>query len=361
MRGQDKGSGWHNESQRHRLASYGIKTAHGINYSSVDGQILVSAGVTEAFQKLGTKLKTGFARAKVGIIGTEEQKEALAIARKQEKFQKEAVQTQERLEKAGVKKPQIKKAIRDIPEGKEIRARVKKPGIVTTTGVPAQVGKDPAKADVESAKRTAQKTQEFEDAIEEVTEIRGRDKTTKPIGQRTSSQHLDRSIKSVGQGGRQTRPDINVNQAMMESIDADDIIALAQNKEQLIKYTTALQHDINKIEAERKAMSDEFRNIEQTNYKTLQNSRRLQNENIKQEINNIKMSGYDKHKVHNKIKQVKIRNDSEYRGKMNVIKDQKRQHRVDLKFADDINKDLKKLHRQINKRVKMMIASGQPK
>jgi len=343
-----KGSGWKGESHRHRLAGMGIKTVNDFNYSGENGQLLVSNGVTESFAKLGAKLKTGFAKAKVGVVdlaraGVEKGKEL------KEEISSKTHSTPDT-------------AVPMIPprEGQPASKKKKIGGAVKTTDTPSQLRANKSKEDIEGIKRQAKATQEFEDAVEDVSDIRGKDTTSRPEGQRTSSEHLDRTIKGVARSGRQTRPDINVNQAMMESIDADDIIALAQNKEQLIKYTTALQHDMNKIDAERKAMSDEFKNIERTNHKTLQNSRRLQMSNSKQEVDNIKMSGLKKHKRDNKIKQIKIRDEADYRGKSNVLKDQRRQHQVDLRFADDINKDLKRLHRQIDKRVKMMIASGQP-
>ena len=350
-----KGSGWKGESHRHRLAGMGIKTVNDINYSGANGQLMVSNGVTESFAKLGDKLKTGFAKAKVGAVD-------LAKAGIQKgKELKEGISSdiKERISKSQ-SSPDTAVPMISPREGKPTPKKKQIGGVVKTTDSPSQLRANKSKEDIDAIKRQAKATQEFEDAVEDVSDIRGKDTTSRPEGQRTSSQHLDRTIKGVAQSGRQTRPDINVNQAMMESIDADDIIALAQNKEQLIKYTTALQHDMNKIDAERKAMSDEFKNIERTNHKTLQNSRRLQMVNSKQEMNNIKMSGLEKHKRDNKIKQIKIRNEADYRGKSNVLKDQRRQHQVDLKFADDINKDLKRLHRQIDKRVKMMIASGQP-
>jgi len=377
-----KGGGWHNESHRHRLASMGIKTTVDMNYGS-SGQLNISQASGQRLDALAEKFKTGFAKAKVGLFGTEEEQQAKAKVKEAKERVKEAkaIEREEKYKeiteklKAGVEKgKELKEEITaDVkertteappmisPRDSKPTAKPKKPkDVVTTTGVPKQVSKAPSKAGTESVKRTAKAVQEYESTIKDITDERGKYETTRPPDKKTSSKQMGIIIKVTGQPG-QTRPDINVNQAMMESIDADDIIALAQNKEQLIKYSTALQHDMNKIESERRAMSDEFKNIERTNYKTLQNSRRLQMENSKKEIQNIKIAGYDKHKINNKIKQIKIRNESDFRGKMNVLKDQKRQHRVDLNYADDINKDLKKLHRQIDKRVQMMIASGKAK
>jgi len=153
----------------------------------------------------------------------------------------------------------------------------------------------------------------------------------------------------------------SVTPDMYQSIDTDQIKLVVENKKEFISFTNDLEHDIDLLGVAFKQARNTFNTEESKDSKLLSNDMKSARDKLKSEIEMVKSSGFDKTIMNKKISDFKANYDYEMRSLKNEITAKKMQNSADLKYINDLRGDLDKLHRQLDKRVRMMTASGQKK
>jgi len=153
----------------------------------------------------------------------------------------------------------------------------------------------------------------------------------------------------------------DVTKADYKSVDSDSIIATVENKEKLIGFANNLEHDINLLEVSFQKHKNDFRTEEKKDMNLVRNEIKKARDELKEEINLEKISGQKESEIKYNVNNLKTNYEFQVDNLKNALKNQKLQHKADLKYIDDLKDDLNRLHNQVDDRIKIMTASGHRK
>lgn len=326
-----KPKGWRNDSYRHSLARRGITTKFGPKYTA-SGVMMPSAGVQKWLEAQGFWSDLW---GKAKEFGGKIKETAASIKERIRPSDPEVLAAKERLRVAKEQKKQAKLIAKQKKEQLSVAKEYEKA----------------AKADVERSMVEERGMQlETEAAMDEPL----------PPEYGIQQSEVGGMISNISKTTHKPAPEemFDVTEEMYESPDADAIIATSENKEKLITYANEVEYNINQLKAERNNLAKEFKEVERHQYTELKNNKKANQEKLKRKIELLKTTGMEEHKVEAKIRDIKEYYLHEIKKQEIDYDEIKKQHRVDVQHVDGIIHDLKRLHRQVDKRVKSMTASG---
>lgn len=312
-----KGKGWHNDRYEHKLASKGVSVAYDYNLYSpkytANGQMLPSEGIKDWLKGVGSKFKQGYRKLRYG-------KEGAQVVNKAERKAKEAKLEAKRA-KANTKAAKLKnKELRELKKARDMSQFEEQ-----------QEAKDVIRAG----------------PVDEDFEIEpgGRTKTL-----------MDEMAKETHNVPREEMFDTDMD--IIESVDADAIIKVAEEKEKLINFNVKKGKYIGLLRVESKAKEREFNLEERSLANSISNDKKLARAKLDTKIRNIKMTGMSKENMIHQINEAKNDYETEFRGKENILRETKMQHHADIDFIKNAIKKHQQVYEQIDNRIKVMTASG---
>jgi hypothetical protein len=335
-------NGWKGESERHMLASRGARTAQteyadNILKYSAQGMVMPSAGIKSWLQKTGGKindaLHSGYDRLKYGKEGQAIGDEARATNRKIKNAKLDAEDAQKKLEKTNAARDKV-----------QTEALIK-------------------------AKAMAKNNSDYEQGVNDIdainkgiepTDADGDGKIDEPITDADISKKIGAMTTTLAK--TEYKPPVeemdDINLEMFESVDADIIIAVSENREKLILYESKLKRTIDLFDVEKKAKLDEYHNEEEYLNKQIRTEKNLAQANMNTKIKNIQTSGMPKESVRAKVDELKNEFKTTYANKEAVFKNLRRQHKADTEYIQRISSNLDKSRKMVEKRMKSMSAGG---
>lgn len=182
---------------------------------------------------------------------------------------------------------------------------------------------------------------------------------SKPIGGIGSPLGDIKGSRSADTGKPKSQADYNnVTKETYKSVDADSMIATVENKEKLIVFANDLEHDIDNLDVLHRKHHNEFRTEERKDAKLFMVDYRKARSEMRDEIDLMKTTGQKESSIKSDIDNMKVVFEFNMNKLKGALKTQKMQHRADLKHIDDLKDDLGKLHKQTDKRIQQMVASG---
>lgn len=345
-----KGRGWHDDSRRHSLARKGIKTAdgkimksYGIQCDS-NGNVMVSKGLLkDLFDKARSSITESKIATKIKGVGTDikqiQEEKQLRKSQKLSEKQVEQAKKTEAVRFQAEKKGEIKTL-------KEERKRLKRGDVELETEV----------KQVEKQRKRSQR-QELEQASH--------------FGKKPSRRNIDLDNKGrVGALKQKISSEerkvpksqlMDLPKEAFQSPDADSIIAIAENSEKLIDYNNELKYDINMIKVEKRRLAKRFRSDEYKEFKDFKVDRQKARVDFERNKDSIKITGMDESDMKQKISKLQNEFKQEFNQREIELGALRNRNRVTLQFLDDLGKDLKRNVIKINKRIKVMTASGKVK
>ena len=317
-----KGSGWHGESRRHSMARRGISTADGRIMKAygvqqdANGEYLVSEGILGDIyekakssitqSKVATKLKEVGAKAKEVVVGTPE----VQAKKKELKEQKELTKIQ-KLELKKVKETEKAIAVAEERDLKQAQMYGLEP--------------EASELDVSNKGRVG--------AIQ----------------------------KKISAKERGVSPEklTDLPDDVFTSRDADSQIAVAENTEQLIDYSSELKYDIGMLDAEKKRLSKVFGADRRAELKKYQADKDYERSNVKEQVENLKMSNISDTKLKAEEKKLVAEHKKKFEQRRAEIDAMSSRNKVTLNFLDDLADDLGRIANKFDKRIRRMTASGQ--
>lgn len=314
--------GWTGDSQRHAMARYGISTSYMPNYNATgcisnhtaNGIMLPSDGLLDKFASLKTKV-------------SETGKKVVDFSKKKIEAMKEKRAEKKATGKTGEFDLGIVKGEASVTLDAPKKGIFKK-GTQTIDDTPDTIEKQEKSPKVEPFKKTKGR---IDDVITGIAE--------------------EKHITTPAQ-----KQDVTID--LYKSIDADAIISTAENKEKLISYANDLEHDINILKTETNILERKFREEERKIQSKNSNDKSLARSKLDQNVKMIKQSGMPREQERFEASELKRRYEDEHRTKENLFKDIRMQHRVDISYVKELANDFKRLHSQIDKRVRTMTANG---
>ena len=321
-------SGWPNESRRHGLASKGISTsnmsipnAYGVKHDS-HGNYLVSNGL---LADLYEKAKSGVTKAKIG----------------------------EKIKEVGVKAKEVGEIVKEKVVGTEA-VREKRKEVTEQKEIEKLQKLEDKK--VKSVERTIKKADERE---LKQAEIFGKQpkKGAVDVSQKGRAGAIAKKIASEE---RKVLPAqlTDLPEAVFTSKDADSMIAVAENKEKLVDFSNELKHDIRMLKVERNRLARSFNSDLIAERKRLESDRRVRRKQLKEEIDALKTTSVDDELTKHKIDNLIIDHRRAFQQKEIELNSLRNRDNVTLRFMDELGRDLGKVQHQINKRVRVLTASG---
>ena len=181
----------------------------------------------------------------------------------------------------------------------------------------------------------------------------------KPVGGKGSPLGNIIANRNADTGKAKTQADYNnVTKDTYKSVDADSMIATIENKEKLIGFANDLEYDIDRLDVSFDKHKREFQTEERKDAKLFMVDYRKAKSKMRDEIDLIKTTGQEQSTIKSEIDNMKVVFEFNMNKLKNALKTQKIQNRVDLKHIDDLKDDLGKLHKQTDKRIQQMVASG---
>ncbi len=361
--------GWKNESYRHSAAARGIRT-YNTNYSiQVDahGQIAPSPEVDRFLESNGW-ISDKIAAGKELIEGMVEKTRDVG----------------ERLvEKGGDLVERTKEGYENIKGSAEALAdRMKKS--------PEQIRLQ------EDAKRYKQEAKDVKRTAKQDAQDRKKDKLITKIDVAASEQDItdmEQQLEYMGEermddiGGPEPEPSLlnkmkggigdlmkdisaetyepanpdeyfDYDESKMESIDADSIIATAENKEKLIVYSNDLKQKVSELNVQTKALQNKFRTEEESERNELAREKKLEYSKAKTKIQNIKTTMMDGDQIEVRSQRIKDAFHKTFKMKEDNIKLLRIQHDADIRHIKGVSNDLTALSKMIDGSVKASTARG---
>lgn len=181
----------------------------------------------------------------------------------------------------------------------------------------------------------------------------------KPIGGKGSPLADIKGNRSADTGKAKTPADYNnVTKETYKSVDADSMIATVENKEKLIVFANDLEHDIDNLDVLHKKHHNEFRTEERKDAKLFMVDYKKAKSELRDEIDIIQTTGQKESAIKSETSNLKVVFEFNMNKLKGALKTQKMQNRADLNHIDNLKDDLGKLHKQTDKRIQQMVASG---
>lgn len=307
---------WKGESRRHSLARRGIKTvpqnmngkvmkAYGIQYDK-DGEVMLADGwLGDVYDKLKspfTKKTVEEKLAKQNVIKAKEEKKKAKQDYKDQKEQTKAVKQQAKASR--------KQEEKDRQEREQKEHFGKKP--------------DKSEVDVDNKGRLGA--------------LKGK------IG----------AVENTPTPAEKS----NITEQSYESVDPDVYIELAEDSEKLINYKNELKHDIGMLEVEGKRLRKRFEADERKELRDLKADRKKAKADIERKTDQLKMSGMDTSKMKHKISKLENEYKQEYENREIELGALRNRNRITIDFVKDLVHDNTRNIRKMDKKIKMLTASG---
>ena len=150
----------------------------------------------------------------------------------------------------------------------------------------------------------------------------------------------------------------NVTTEMLESMDADSLIAIAENTEKLMHYSNEMKYDLNMLKVEGNRLYKIFKADERKEYLNLRADQKLAKKQMEIKIDNLKMTGLEDKDIDHKVSQLKSEYKQTYEHRKIEIESYKNRNKVTILFIKDLSSDLRRNITKIDKKAKRMSASG---
>jgi len=355
-----KNQGWKNESYRHSAAARGIRT-YNTNYSihvDAHGQIAPSSEVDKFLESQGwisDKVEAGMSL--VENIKDKVVEKGEALYEKGEKLVEGAHDAKDALAK------KFTKPSGDVASDARIKAGYK--------AIEDKSAKESAQerkmTNLDTKMDIASNDQDILD-MEQQLEYMGEETSDDMGGPEPEPSLLVKMKDGIGdlmkgiyaETYEPSNPDeyFDYDESKMESIDADSIIASAENKEKLIVYSNDLKQKVSELEVQTKALSNKMKTEEESERNELVREKKLEYEKAKAKIQNIKTTMMDKSRMEERTQRVKDAFHKTFKMKEDNIKLLKIQHDADIRHIKGVANDLTALSKMIDGSVKASTARG---
>ena len=146
--------------------------------------------------------------------------------------------------------------------------------------------------------------------------------------------------------------------ASLTSKDADSIIKVSENKEKIIQYANTLNLDIKMLEVEGKKLKKRY-HIDQRNTEAIdRNDMLFDKKKLNEQLKDLEVSGLEPDKEKNERNKLITTFKTKYAIRKAERDSYRERDKKTVEFVFELRNDMRKLHRQVNKRVQRMIASG---